>query len=151
MGSWRTVNEASIPWARVERRLRNAEIYWLASTRPDGRPHCVPIWGVWGAGCLWFWTDRSTVKARNLATDPRASVHLESGDDVVILDGEVERVLDSDGAAQRLAAYADKYPDFDLESERLGDPYRFRPRIAHAWLEALLPDGRARWEPPPSG
>ena len=144
------MEEQQIRWTRVARRLRNAENYWLSSTRPDGRPHCVPIWGVWAEGALWFWTEATTVKARNLAANPRASVHLESGGDVVIVEGDVERITEPSDAAEALAAYAEKYPDFDVDSPRLGDPYRLRPRVAHAWLEALLPKSRSRWEPPPS-
>jgi hypothetical protein len=136
-------------WARVERRLHNAESYWLATTRPDGRPHCVPVWGVWANGSLWFWTSPTSVKGRNLAADAHAVVHLESADDVVILEGEVEQVDDPGLAAPVLAAYAAKYPDFDIDSPQLGEPHRLWPRVAHAWLEGLLLETRTRWEPLP--
>lgn len=141
--------EGKIPWLRVERRLENAENYWLATTRPDGRPHCVPIWGLWADGALWFWTRRESVKAKNLAASPFAVVHLESGDDVVIVEGKVEAPRDPGRAAEALAAYASKYPEFDVASERLGDPYYLRPGIAHAWLEAVQDETRSRWKPVP--
>ncbi|MEI6136703.1 MAG: pyridoxamine 5'-phosphate oxidase family protein [Chloroflexota bacterium] len=32
---------------RALARLRTAMNYWIATTRPDGRPHAAPVWGVW--------------------------------------------------------------------------------------------------------
>ena len=64
--------------------------YWVATVRPDGRLHAVPVWGVWLNGTFHFGGGRRTRKARNLAVNPR----LESGDDVVILDGVAEEITD---------------------------------------------------------
>jgi hypothetical protein len=138
-----------LQWSRVERRLRNAESYWLATTRPDGRPHCMPVWGVWTDDALWFWTPTTSVKGRNLAANPHAIVHLESANDAVIVEGEVAPVADQALAAPLLAAYGAKYPDFGTDSPRLGDPHRLQPRVAHAWLEGLLLETHTRWEPVP--
>jgi pyridoxamine 5'-phosphate oxidase-like protein len=52
-----------------------------------GFPACRPVWGVVTGGTLYLYSERHTVKARNLATDPRVVVHLESGEDVVIVRG----------------------------------------------------------------
>ena len=43
-----------IPWAEAERRLAAAHDHWLATVHPDGRPHVMPVWGVWLGGRLWF-------------------------------------------------------------------------------------------------
>ena len=43
---------------------------WVCSTRPDGRPHAMPVWALWIDGALWFSTDPSSYKARNLARSP---------------------------------------------------------------------------------
>jgi hypothetical protein len=53
-----------------------------------------PVWALWLDGRIHFATDAASLKARNLSRDPSCSVHLESGDDVVIADGSVERVRD---------------------------------------------------------
>ena len=66
--------------------------YWVTTTRADGRPHAMPVWGLWLDGALWFSSDPDSVKGRNLAARPDAVVHLESGDEVCILDGRVRRV-----------------------------------------------------------
>lgn len=46
--------EGTLPWAWAEDRLAGAETYWVATTRPGGRPHLVPIWAAWLDGRLWF-------------------------------------------------------------------------------------------------
>ena len=79
--------------------------YWIASTRPDGRPHAMPVWGVWVDAQLLFGTDRMSTKGRNIAANPAVVVHLESGDDVVVLEGKPREVTD----ASLLALFADAY------------------------------------------
>jgi PPOX class probable F420-dependent enzyme len=70
----------------LEERLRTERILWLATVRPDGRPHLVPIWFTWHAERFWICTTSSTVKARNLAVEPRVAVSLE-GDPPVAAEG----------------------------------------------------------------
>ncbi len=36
-----------LEWSWATERLMKAHNYWLATTRPDGRPHCMPVWGIW--------------------------------------------------------------------------------------------------------
>src|SRR3954471_8763711 len=76
-----------LPWRTSVDRLERARSYWICTTRADGRPHAAPVWGLWLDDALWFSTGRASLKARNLARDPRLVVHLESGDEVVILEG----------------------------------------------------------------
>jgi len=85
-----------LPFTHAEDRLTKSRNYWICTTRPDGRPHSIPVWGFWLEGALYFGTARSTRKARNLAHNPAISVHLESGDDVVILEGIAQEVNISD-------------------------------------------------------
>lgn len=66
-----------------ERLEREANI-WLATTRPGGRPHLVPVWFVWLDEQIYILTTPTTVKAKNLLANPRASVALESGSQPVI-------------------------------------------------------------------
>jgi general stress protein 26 len=77
-------------WAEVAARLAAARNYWLCSTMPSGAPHAAPVWGVLTGGTLYLSSERRTVKSRNIAADPQVLVHLESGDDVVIVRGITE-------------------------------------------------------------
>ncbi len=83
-----------LPWTHVRERLASAHNYWICTTRPDGRPHSIPVWGFFFDDTLYFGTGRSTRKARNLVHNPALSIHLESGDDVVILEGTAEEVAE---------------------------------------------------------
>src|SRR2546425_1061199 len=83
-----------LPWSWAVERLLAARNYWICSTRPDGPPHAAPVWGLWLDDAVWFSTDRASRKGRNLLASPTVVVHLESGDDVVILEGEAELVQD---------------------------------------------------------
>ena len=142
-GVGREPTASMLDWAEVERRLEQARNYWIATTRQDGRPHVAPVWGLWLDGALWFGSDPGSVKGRNLAVRPEAVVNLESGDDVVILEGAVEHVRDPAALAAFVEAYEPKYqirPPVD------GGPiYRLRPRKALAWLEPTFPESATRW------
>lgn len=128
-----------LPWSRAEERLERARNYWICTTRPDGRPHAAPVWGLWLDGAVRFSTGDTTQKARNLARDPRTVVHLESGDEVVVLEGEVER----EAADERfLDAYEAKYghrPSADTVVHVL------RPRVAQTWDEHDFTRTATRW------
>ena len=39
-------DEGMLDWSQVRQRLVASKHYWLATVRPDGRPHVVPRWGV---------------------------------------------------------------------------------------------------------
>ncbi|HEX5616142.1 MAG TPA: pyridoxamine 5'-phosphate oxidase family protein, partial [Acidimicrobiia bacterium] len=43
-----------LDWATIEARLVASQQYWMATVRPDGRPHVVPRWGVWLDGGLYY-------------------------------------------------------------------------------------------------
>ena len=66
-----------VPWADVDRKLAEAEHYWLATVRTDGRPHVVPVDGLWLGARLRFGGVETTVWQRNMRHDPRVTVHLD--------------------------------------------------------------------------
>jgi len=134
-------------WAEVALRLAQARSYWIVTHRPDGRPHAAPVWGVWLDGRVCFSTSPSSVKARNLAADPRVTVHLESADNVVILDGTAEPV-DGDYLRRADAAYAAKYV-IPRTGERCGlgegPAWAVTPQLGHSWAEIAFPETMIRW------
>jgi hypothetical protein len=78
------MTDGSMTWTEVAGRLAAARSYWLGSTTPSGAPHAAPVWGAVTGETLYLYSERSTVKARNLAADPRVVIHLESAEDVLI-------------------------------------------------------------------
>lgn len=130
---------SEVPWEYVAGQLSAAKHYWLCTARPDGRPHCVPRWGVYLDGRLYYDGSPETRHARNLLANPQVSLHLESGEQAVILEGTAAPAgAPSAGLAERLAAaYRAKYagdgyaPAADQWNE--GGLYVFTPRQCLAW------------------
>jgi nitroimidazol reductase NimA-like FMN-containing flavoprotein (pyridoxamine 5'-phosphate oxidase superfamily) len=132
-------------WDAVAVKIAASRNYWIASTRPDGRPHVMPVWGVWVDGQFLFATDRASRKGRNIAANPAIVVHLESGDDVVVLEGAPREVT----GAELLARYVDAYDAKYAVRPDPGDPttvtYALRPSVAFTWLEADYLNSATRW------
>jgi pyridoxine/pyridoxamine 5'-phosphate oxidase len=126
-----------LPWSWAEEQLTNARNYWLCTTRADGRPHAMPVWGVWLEGAVWFGTNPESTKGRNMARDPRVVIHLESGDDVVVLEGRVELPVTLPAAVA--AAYEEKY------GHRVERLFALRPRVAQTWTEQEFVRNATRW------
>jgi hypothetical protein len=66
-----------LPWARVVEWLEAGRNYWVCTTRPNGRPHAKPVWGLWMDGALLFSTDPNSVTDRNLAAGSALTAHLD--------------------------------------------------------------------------
>ncbi len=130
--------EGMLSWGHVGERMSVARNYWLATVRPDGRPHSVPVWGVWVEDRLHFGGGRSTQKARNLAGNRNVVAHSEGGEDVVILEGVAEEVTDPPLQERIDDAYEAKY------GVRHGTPvWALQPRVVHAWTR--FPADATRW------
>lgn len=136
-----------LPWEHVGERMTAARNYWIATASSTGRPHAAPVWGVWLDETFYFGTDRNSRKARNLAENPRLSLHLESGDDVVILEGMVEEVTDRALLRHVYEIYGEKYGlDMSANAEPgAGPTYAVRMRVAMAWFENDFPQTATRW------
>src|SRR5215470_7569398 len=143
--------EGSMTWTEVADRLAEARTYWLGSTTASGAPHAAPVWGVVTGETLYLYSERSTVKARNLAVDPRVVIHLESGEDVLIVHGAAEDLGPPAEVPSVVAALSAKYtrpedrqylPDADPAFDVV---YALRPRSAMAWRLADYDGSQRRW------
>jgi hypothetical protein len=113
---------AATGWGEARRQLAEAEIYWLTTVRPGGRPHVTPLLGVWVDEALWFCTGPEERKARNVAANPHCVMTtggnaLREGLDLVV-EGDAERVTD-DATLRRVA---------DLYETKYGCDWRFEVR-----------------------
>ena len=131
-----------LPWSFVEERMAAARNYWIASTKPGGRPHSAPVWGLWHEGTFYFSTGSESRKGRNLAANPAVSVHLESGEEAVMFEGVVEAVRDTKVLRALDKAYKTKY-GFPMQGP--GKIYRLSAETAFAWREADFPQCATRW------
>ena len=103
----------ALPWTDAEEQLRKADVFWLATVRPEGRPHVVPVLAVWLDGSLYFATGHGEQKVKNLATNSRVSVttgrnDLSEGFDVVV-EGRAAEVTDDAELGRVVETYVAKY------------------------------------------
>src|SRR2546423_1230964 len=83
-------------WARADGQLRAAELFWISTVRPDGRPHVTPLVAVWLDGSMFFSTGPTERKAKNLAANPNCILTTgqnswNEGFDIVV-EGAAERL-----------------------------------------------------------
>ena len=81
--------EGMLDWSWAEERLASSRNYWIVTTGGDGAPAAARL-GCLVRGTLYFGTNPQSLKG-NLSRDPRVVIHLESGDEVVILRGRIAR------------------------------------------------------------
>jgi hypothetical protein len=138
----------SLSWPEVAARLAAARSYWLCTTMPSGASHAAPVWGVVLNYTLCLYSERRTIKACNLAADPRVVVHLQSAEDVLIVRGAAEDLGTPAQVPEVVAALSAKFtrkedrqnlpdsdPDFDViyairPQPAVGLPRDIRPRSA---------------------
>jgi general stress protein 26 len=140
--------------------LRTAELSWLTTVRPDGRPHVTPLITVWRDGALHFVTGVDERKARNLESNRNVVLTtgtnaLHGGLDVVV-EGVAERVTDPDALRGLAAAWEEEYGaewhfdvtdgGFDGQGGSLGAVFRVRPQTAFGFGKA--PYSQTRWRFP---
>ena len=130
-----------LPWSHVEKRLAEAKHYWLCSVRPNGRPHAVPKWAVYLQGKIYFDGSPETRHARNIAKNQFVVLHLESGEDVIIVEG----VAKASGkppfelAVQIAQEFSKKYADRGYGPQpdqwNAGGLFEIEPRTVLAWTK----------------
>ena len=128
-------------WAEVETLLGAAELYWITTVRPDGRPHTVPLVGVWHDAAFVFCTGKGEQKVRNIEAGSAVTVTTgvntwAAGTDAVV-EGTPERVTGRQALAPLAAAWRDKYGadwDWQAEEETFVDADGSRP-----WVYVVRP------------
>lgn len=128
--------EPTLSWEWVSSSLKEAPLYWLATTRGDGTPHARPVHGIWSDNRLLL-SNGSWNHHHNWEANPRVSVHLESGTDVVVVEGRGEG-YDKEGVKDFLEEYNPKY---GYTFEDMLPPLVIVPEVILAW-QTLGPAGR---------
>jgi hypothetical protein len=137
-----------LPWTWARERLERALIYRLATAAADATPHLVPIWGAW-VGDRWYVEGGPTRWQRNLRANPKLAIHVEDGDEVVIVEGEARELVAPPEplSGQILGGYA-KYRakgyDATADHWREGGLWELRPVRAFAW--SVFPDDMTRFQ-----
>ena len=129
----------------LAQRFDTERTWWLATTRPDRRPHTMPVWGVTWEHQLIFSTGPVSVKGRNLAANNAIMLHLESGDDVAILEARAELIEPATLTADFVATYEAKYDFAPDPADPKGAFFVAQPIILLAWNESRFAETAARW------
>lgn len=143
-----TEGRGLLPWSWAEERLAASHDYWVASRWPDGRPHLMPVWGVWHDDALWFSSSGQSRKARNLRSDPRCSVATDDAREPVVVEGLAELVTELDEIAGFLQAVNRKYStNYDLAflSPEQNASFRVRPAWVFGLTEEDFSGSPTRW------
>jgi len=123
----RESDKPALDWAWVDRQLGSAGTYWVVA-RTQGHPHPRPVWGVWRTDRLYL-SIGTPATLRALARDPVVTVHLDSGTDVVIVEG---RAAASVSEPEVIAAYDEKY-DWTYDVAKYGPLSCIEPSAILAW------------------
>jgi len=121
-------------WAWALERLEKSHNYWIATTRPDDRPHLMLVWGVWWEDAFWFSTGPNTRKAKNLVAHNFCSIGTDRADEAVILEGTPQQITDRAVWKRFASVYNAKYGG-DVEPMLLassGNVYRVEPQTVFA-------------------
>lgn len=113
----------ALPWSWAQERLVRNRNYWVVTASASGRPHALPVWGVWlpGSDRFWFSCSPTARKLRNLTENPQCAVAVDDTVECVSVEGRA-RVADpgqdADAVRQMIAAYLTKYwPDPRVHAE----------------------------------
>jgi pyridoxine/pyridoxamine 5'-phosphate oxidase len=150
-----------IPWSRALEALevgnKRNETSFLATTRPDGRPHLAGVGAVWDHGKVYFVSGAGTRKSRNVAQNPSCAISMSLPGIDLVIEGVAERVTDDETLHRLAKRYADggwpaKVQDgaftYDYSAPSAGPPpwdlYAVAPTTVFGVL-AAEPGGATRW------
>lgn len=139
-----------LPWKWAEDRLRESHNFWIATVRPDGRPHVMVIWALWLEGAIYFSTGSQSRKAKNLGANPHCVMGTEKAHEAVVMEGTAERVMDKALLRKLLRLIERKYrfdmSAFEKDILALKEPiFALRPRVAFGLNEKRYQATATRW------
>jgi len=136
-----TPDWSPLDWSWAAERLRDNRNFWVVTATRDGRPHAMPVWGVWDDPELrfMFTAGPRARKVRNLAQNPRAVVAVDDTIECISLEGVAAPVDDQDRRAWWIDRYLPKYQPIspELDAQFLLDNLmiEFVPERAFAIIE----------------
>jgi len=138
-----------LPWTWVARKMSPCRTFWLATIHSGlrsgrGRPHVMPVWGVWLDAAFYFSTGRKSRKGKNLAANPACTIANDNGEEAVIVEGFAEEVKDTAALEHFAAAYVKKYK---MDPRSMGEPiFIVRPKTVFGLIEKSFPKSATRWK-----
>lgn len=141
-------------WSEASAQVAAAPKYWLATGRPNGHPHVMPVLAVWGEGAILLATRPGSRKGKNLAQNAECVVSVSTDTVDVVVECVAAEVEDDTGLRQVADAFVDKYGwrltvrDGRAREESLpGSPHYSLYRLTPTRAFGFGPDGMTatRW------
>ncbi len=138
-----------LPWAWVARKMNSCRTFWLATIHAGlhtglGRPHVMPVWGVWLDDAFFFSTGRKSRKGQNLAANPACTITNDDGEEAVVVEGWAAPVEDAAELERIAAAYKKKYK---IDPRSMEEPiFRVQPSRVFGFVEKTFPQSATRWK-----
>jgi nitroimidazol reductase NimA-like FMN-containing flavoprotein (pyridoxamine 5'-phosphate oxidase superfamily) len=132
-------------WSWVAKKMTNCRTFWVSTIQPShGRPHVMPVWGVWLDDAFFFSTGRKSRKGRNLAANPACTITNDDGQEAAIIEGKAAEVKDAKTAERVAFAYQKKYK---MDPRGMGEPiFRVQPSRVFGFVEKTFPQSATRWK-----
>jgi pyridoxamine 5'-phosphate oxidase-like protein len=124
---------APLPWSVVRTELERAQHYWVTTVRPDGRPHVVPVEGLWIDDAWYYSGSKEAVHYRSVAANPQAVMHLEEATKAFIVEGEVLPIDPAPPLAARLAKVSRQKYGYAPDAGEHAGFLMLSPRRVFAW------------------
>jgi hypothetical protein len=133
-----------IPWTRAINQLEDVDArktYWLATVRPNGRPHVVGVGALWLDGTFYFTSGKGTRKSRNLDANPNCVLSVSLPDLDLSVEGTATLVTDGSTLQHIAELYAAQgWPATVGEGDTITAPYSAPSAGPAPWyLYALTP------------
>jgi nitroimidazol reductase NimA-like FMN-containing flavoprotein (pyridoxamine 5'-phosphate oxidase superfamily) len=134
-----------LSWKWVAGKMNGCRTFWLATIHTgNGRPHVMPVWGVWLDDAFFFSTGRKSRKGQNLAANPACTITNDDGEEAVIVEGLATTVGDARALKRVAMAYKKKYK---MDPRSMGEPiFCVAPRRVFGFVEKTFPQTATRWK-----
>jgi hypothetical protein len=147
----RPANEGTglLPWSWAQERLESSRNYWIVSTWPDGRPHAMPVWGMWHEDEFWFSCSKLSRKSKNLTTNPRCVVATEDANNPVVVEGTARLITSRQQLALMLTPENTKYSTnygIEMLDPAVNASFRIRPAWAFGLQAGDFTGSPTRWD-----
>jgi hypothetical protein len=97
--------------------------YFLGTCRPDGTPHAAGLGAQWMDGDLYFTSNLTARKARDLAVNPRCTISVRLPGIDLVLDGSAQQVTDSETLERIAAGYRAGGWPAEVQEDALTAPF----------------------------
>lgn len=111
----------ALPWSWAADRLERSRNLWVVTVSASGRPHALPVWGVWDDAVPRFmWSCAPGArKAANVAANPQVCVMADDTVEVVSVEGRATRLTDDSPIDAWIERYLTKYDGEGVTAEFL--------------------------------